>query len=91
MNNNQLQSIVDRIESLDDEKKMITQSINDIYLEAKSNGYDVKVLRKVVAMRKKSTAQRQEEEALMEIYMSALGMLSDTPLGQAALDREFKK
>lgn len=91
MNNNQLQSIVDRIESLDDEKKMITQSINDIYLEAKSNGYDVKVLRKVVAMRKKSTAQRQEEEALMEIYMSALGMLSDTPLGQAALEREFKK
>lgn len=91
MNNNQLQSIVDRIEALDDEKKMITQSINDIYTEAKSNGYDVKVLRKVVAMRKKSTAQRQEEEALMEIYMNALGMLSDTPLGQSALDREFKK
>lgn len=91
MNNMQLQSIVSRIEQLDDEKNLITQSINEIYTEAKSNGFDVKILRKIVSMRKKSTAQRQEEEALMEIYMNALGMLSDTPLGQAALDREFKK
>ena len=91
MNNNQLQSIIDRIERLEDEKNLIAQSINEIYTEAKSNGYDTKILRKVVALRKKSEAQRQEEEALMETYMSALGMLSDTPLGQAALEREFKK
>ena len=91
MSNKQLNSIVERIEQLDDEKNLLTQSINEIYQEAKSNGYDVKILRKVVAMRKKSAAQRQEEQALMDTYMNALGMLSDTPLGQAALEREFKK
>jgi len=91
MINNQLQSIIDRIERLEDEKKLLTQSINEIYVEAKSNGYDPKILRKVVALRKKTDEQRKEEEALMETYMAALGMLSDTPLGQAALEREFKK
>jgi uncharacterized protein (UPF0335 family) len=91
MINNQLQSIIDRIERLEDEKKLLTQSISEIYTEAKSNGYDPKILRKVVALRKKTDEQRKEEEALMETYMAALGMLSDTPLGQAALEREFKK
>lgn len=87
MNNNQLQSIIDRIEKLEDERALLAADIKEIFTEAKSNGYDVKIIRKVLAIRKKDAAQRDEEQALIDTYMSALGMLSDTPLGQAAISR----
>lgn len=87
MKNNQLQSIIDRIEKLEDDRSLLAADIKEIFTEAKSNGYDVKIIRKVLAIRKKDAAQRDEEQALIDTYMSALGMLSDTPLGQAAISR----
>lgn len=87
MNNNQLQSIIDRIEKLEDDRALLAADIKEIFTEAKSNGFDVKIIRKVLALRKKDANQRAEEEALIETYMAALGMLSDTPLGQAAISR----
>lgn len=88
--NNQLQSIVERIEKLEDEKSAIADLIKDVYVEAKSNGFDVKILRKVIALRKKDASERKTEEELLAVYMGALGMLADTPLGQAAIEREFQ-
>ena len=88
--NHQLQSIVDRIEKLEAEKADVADLIKDVYVEAKANGFDVKILRKVVALRKKDASERQTEEALLATYMSALGMLADTPLGKAAIAREFE-
>ena len=91
MTNNQLQSIVDRIEKLEDERALLAADIKDIYAEAKGNGFDPKIIKKVGALRKKDAAQRAEEEALLETYMSALGMLADLPLGEAALRRDMGK
>ena len=81
-----LMSIVERIERLEDERKDLQADIKDIYTEAKSAGYDVKVLRMVIANRKKNQAEWEEQQALLETYMRALGQLADTPLGQAALE-----
>lgn len=91
MNNNQLQSIVDRIERLEEDKASIANDIKDVYAEAKANGFDPKILRKVVALRKKAKAERDEEQTMIDMYMSALGMLADTPLGQAAIARDLGK
>ena len=69
----QLKSIVERIERLEEEKKTIADDISEVYAEAKGNGYDVKVLRKVVAMRKRDLDERKEEEAIMDLYLQAVG------------------
>ena len=74
----QLRSIVERIERLEEEKKAIADDIRDVFAEAKGNGFDVKTLRTVVRMRKIEAAERQEQEAMLDLYMSALGMLPDT-------------
>ncbi|MEM0989528.1 MAG: DUF2312 domain-containing protein [Pseudomonadota bacterium] len=71
----QLRAIVERIERLEDEKKEVAEQIKEVYAEAKGNGFDSKTLRKIVSLRKKDTEEREEEEALLELYMSALGML----------------
>ena len=71
----QLRTIVERIERLEEEKKEVAEQIKEVYAEAKANGFDGKTLRKIVGLRKKPTEERQEEEALLELYMSALGML----------------
>ena len=71
----QLKAIVERVERLEDEKKEVAEQIKEVYAEAKANGFDAKTLRKVVSLRKKPTEERQEEEALLELYLSALGML----------------
>jgi uncharacterized protein (UPF0335 family) len=71
----QLRSFVERIERLEEEKKGIAEDIRDVYAEAKGNGFDVKVLRKVIALRKKDANERQEEEAILDLYMHALGMV----------------
>ena len=86
--NGQLKSIVERIERLEDEKKAIADDIKDVYAEAKGHGFDTKILRKVIALRKKEAAERDEEQAMLDTYMSALGMLADTPLGRAAMERD---
>jgi len=81
-----LMSIVERIEKLEEERKALQADIKDIYTEAKSAGYDAKVLRMVIAARKKDQDELSEQQALLETYMRALGMLADTPLGQAAME-----
>jgi uncharacterized protein (UPF0335 family) len=77
----QLRSIIERIERLEEEKKAIGDDIKDIYAEAKGNGYDAKALREIVRLRKQDPNERQEAESVLETYMQALGML---PLFEAA-------
>lgn len=86
---NQLRQFIEQIERLEEEKCAISDDIKDKFIEAKGLGFDVKVMRQVLKMRKKSATERQEEEAVMDVYLHALGMLSDTPLGQAAVARDF--
>lgn len=83
----QLKSIIERIERLEEEKAATASDIRDIYTEAKGNGYDAKAIRKIIQMRKQDAAERAEQEAVLETYMHALGMLADLPLGRAALER----
>lgn len=83
----QLNSIIERIEDAEREKADIAEGIREIYAEAKSNGFDVKVLREIVKIRKQDAEKRREHEAILETYMDALGMLFDSPLGQAAVAR----
>jgi uncharacterized protein (UPF0335 family) len=70
----QLKAIVERIERLEEEKKTITADIGEIYAEAKGTGFDVKILRKIISLRKQAATERQEEEALIDVYLAALGM-----------------
>jgi uncharacterized protein (UPF0335 family) len=70
----QLKALVERIERLEEEKKAIADDIRDVYGEAKGNGYDVKVLRQVVRMRKQDKHERAEQEAILQTYLDALGM-----------------
>ena len=85
MTNNQITSIVQRIERLEDEKSQIAEDIKEVYKEAKGNGFDPKIIKKVVSLRKMDAAKRLEEQQLIATYMDALGMLADTPLGRAAI------
>ena len=71
----QLRSIIERIERLEEEKKTISDDVRDVYAEAKGNGFDVKALRAVVKMRKQDANERAEQETILETYMQALGML----------------
>lgn len=70
----QLRSIVERIERLEEEKKALTDDIREVFTEAKSNGFDTKTLRKVIALRKQDKTERAEQEALLDLYLHALGM-----------------
>ncbi len=85
----QLKSIVKRIERLEEEKQAIADDIKEIYAEAKGNGFDAKVLRQVIRLRKQDAAERAEQEAIRDLYMNALGMLANTPLGEAAIQRDL--
>src|SRR5262245_40828284 len=72
----QLKAFVERIERLEEEKKAIADDVRDVYAEAKANGYDVKALRTVLRMRKQDVNERKEQEAILETYLHALGMLA---------------
>ena len=75
----QLKAIIERIERLEEEKKTISDDVRDVYAEAKGNGFDTKILRTVVRLRKQYSSERAEQEALLDLYMHALGMvLADT-------------
>ncbi len=74
----QLRSIVERVERLEEEKKAIADDIKEVYAEAKANGFDTKTLRTVVRLRKQEAAERQEQEAMLDLYLHALGMVPDT-------------
>lgn len=69
----ELRSFVERVERLEDERKTISDDIKDVYGEAGSRGYDVKVLRKIVALRKQDADERAEMDAILETYLRALG------------------
>lgn len=69
-----LRSFIERIERLEEEKKGIQDDIKDIFAEAKGTGFDVKIIRQIIRLRKKAKEERQEEEELLELYKSALGM-----------------
>ncbi len=81
----QLRSFVERIERLEEEKSSIAADISEIYKEAKSTGFDTAIMRQVVKLRKMDRAARTEQEAILDLYKAALGMLADTPLGEAAM------
>lgn len=70
----QLRAFIERIERLEEEKKVFADDIKDVYGEAKANGYDVKILKKIVSLRKMQPHERSEEEAVLDLYMHALGM-----------------
>lgn len=72
----QLRSIIERIEKLEEEKKAIADDIRDVYAEAKGNGFEVKALRTIVRLRKQDANERQEYETILETYMHALGMMA---------------
>jgi uncharacterized protein (UPF0335 family) len=70
----ELKAFIERIERLEEEKKALAGDLRDVYTEAKSQGFDTKVMRKIVALRRRDHAERKEEEAIMELYLEALGM-----------------
>lgn len=74
VNGDHLRQFIERIEKLEEEKRVIADDIKDVYLEAKSTGYDAKMMRKIIAMRRVEEAKRQEEDAILELYLAALGM-----------------
>ncbi|MEQ9663105.1 MAG: DUF2312 domain-containing protein [Parasphingopyxis sp.] len=69
-----LKLLIERIERLEEEKKGIADDIKDVYAEAKAVGYDPKIMRKVVSLRKMDNADRREQDDLLETYKAALGM-----------------
>ena len=70
----QIRAFIERIERLEEEKASIAGDIKEVYAEAKGNGFDTKVLRKIVSIRKQDHNERMEQEALLELYLTALGM-----------------
>ncbi len=70
----QIKAFIERIERLEEEKSSIAGDIKEVYAEAKGNGFDTKVLRKIVSIRKQDHNERMEQEALLELYLTALGM-----------------
>ncbi len=70
----QLRAFIQRIERLEEEKAALAADIREIYAEAKGNGFDPKIMRQVVRLRKLDTAERQEQEAILDLYIHALGM-----------------
>lgn len=69
-----LMAFIERIERLEEDKKTVSDEIKDVYTEAKGTGYDIKVVRKIVSIRKQDKDKRREEEEILELYLQALGM-----------------
>ena len=75
VNAGQLRAFIERIEKLEEEKRAIADDIKEVVAEAKGNGYDVKILRKIISMRRLDSEKRKEEESVLDVYLAALGML----------------
>jgi uncharacterized protein (UPF0335 family) len=86
-----LRSFIERIERLEIEKQALAEDIKEVFAEAKGTGFDTKTMRQIIKLRKMSADERDEAEALLDLYKAALGMLSDTPLGEAAIRRITRK
>jgi len=71
----QLESIIQRIERLEEEKAALAGDIREVFAEAKGNGFDTKILRQVLKLRKMDKADRQEQDSILELYLNALGMI----------------
>lgn len=71
----QLKSFIERIERLEEEKQTIQDDIKDVFAEAKGTGFDVKIMRQILRLRKQDKSEREEQEAVLELYMQALGMI----------------
>ncbi|RYC30247.1 DUF2312 domain-containing protein [Lichenibacterium minor] len=69
-----LMAFIERIERLEEDKKTVSDEIKDVYAEAKGTGYDVKIIRKIVSIRKQDQDKRREEEEILELYLQAIGM-----------------
>lgn len=82
-----LKSFIERIERLEEEKKAIGQDIKEVYAEAKGSGFDTKIMRRLIKERRMDKDDLDEQEALLDVYRRALGMLADLPLGESALRR----
>ncbi len=74
----QLKAVIERIERLEEEKKALSDDIRDVYAEAKANGFDTKALRKIVQIRKQDADERKEQEAILDLYLQALGMVAES-------------
>jgi uncharacterized protein (UPF0335 family) len=74
VNAGHLRAFIERIERLEEERKALSDDIKDVYGEAKANGFDVKIMRKIVSLRKQDRDQRMEEETILDLYLAALGM-----------------
>lgn len=82
-----LRSFIERIERLEEEKRGLAEDIKEVYAEAKGTGFDPKIMRQIIKERRMDKDDRDEQEALLDVYRRALGMFVDTPLGEAALER----
>lgn len=71
----QLRSVIERVERLEEEKKEVAEQIKEVFAEAKANGFCTQTLRKVISARKKALEERMEEDAMMDLYLNALGMI----------------
>jgi uncharacterized protein (UPF0335 family) len=74
LNGGHLRAFIERIEKLEEEKRAIADDIKDVYGEAKGTGFDPKIMRKIISLRRQDKSKRQEEEEILDLYMSALGM-----------------
>ena len=77
-----LRQYIERIERLEEEKKVISEDTKEVFGEAKSNGFDAKIIRKIIALRKLDAADREEQEALIDLYQQALGMIPQQTTGE---------
>ncbi|MFN3891557.1 MAG: DUF2312 domain-containing protein [Beijerinckiaceae bacterium] len=75
VNASHLRAFIERIEKLEEEKRAIADDIKDVYAEAKGNGFDAKIIRKIVSMRRMDREKRREEEEILDLYLTALGMV----------------
>jgi uncharacterized protein (UPF0335 family) len=74
VNSGHLRSFIERIEKMEEEKKAIADDIKDIYAEAKGTGFDSKIIKMIVKLRRQDKDKRKEEEEILDLYLSALGM-----------------
>lgn len=75
VNASHLRAFIERIERLEEEKRAIADDIKEVYAEAKGNGFDAKVMRKIISMRRMDDEKRKEEETVLDLYLNALGMI----------------
>lgn len=77
VNASHLRAFIERIERLEEEKRAIADDIKDVYAEAKGNGFDARIMRKIISMRRMDIEKRKEEETILDLYLAALGMIAD--------------